>query len=343
MSDFLLAEGFGNLSDGVHTAGATTEILGEQWTGYEQNFWIVDRGDGRKWLTSGGIVALASKNLGDPSTFSVCFRIYRGDSVACTLVRLNDAAGLIGHITILANGTIGYQIALLGTPYATWTCDNTIPLATETFVELRFVLSDTVGSIAFYLDGVLINTVSGIDNCYSTGRTNLRNVVYGDGQTVNAVFRGGWKYGDFIVHTAAAGIGDPGVFYLPADADGADADFTPSAGANWQCVDEIGPDEDTTYNESDGTAGHRDSFETAGVSGMAVLSVGVLVRARKTDTGVATLLLGAIDGASEDQSAPKGLSAAYQTFLEFFDDAPAGGAWNAAKVTAAEFSYEVGA
>jgi len=345
MSDFLLADGFGNLTDGVHTSGAEREVLGEQWQSYAYAFTIVDRADGRKWLTMAldRKPALVSKTFGDPSTFSICMRLYRGDAVACTLVQLINAAGGLGWITIDSGGTMGYHVLTLGTPVATFTCGAAIPLATETFVEMRFVLSDTVGSIAFYLNGVLINTVSGIDNCTATGRTSLRSVVYGQGQTLTQVFRVGWKYSDFIVHTAAAGIGDVGVFYVPADADGADADLTPSAGANWQCIDDIGPDEDTTYNESDGTAGHRDSFETAGVAGMAVLSVGTLVRARKTDTGVATLLLGAIDGASEDQSAPKVLAESYLTFIEFFDDAPAGGAWNAAKVTAAEFSYEVGA
>ena len=109
-------------------------------------------------------------------------------------------------------------------------------------------------------------------------------------------------------------------------------------------VDEVGPDEDATYNESDGTAGHRDSFETAGVSSVTVLSVGVLTRARKTSTGAATLLLGIAEGGTEEQSAAKALTEDYLTMVEFFDVNPDTlAAWTPAEVTAAEHSYEVGA
>jgi len=349
MSDFLLAEGFGNLSDGTHTAGSTREILGDQWPGYGQNFIIVDRGDGRKWLKV--LIAsrpqLQSKAFSDPSTFSICFRIYRYDAGQHVICRLMNASGTIGWITINSVGAVGYNIGSAGTAADTTTIiSNTlIEIATDKFVEMRFVLGDgAAGSVAFYINGVLSNTVSGIDTCYGTGRTSLRSIIFGDAQVNGYGLRGGWKYGDIIVHTAAAGIGDVGVYYRPSDADGTDTDFTPSAGDNFECVDEIGPDEDTTYNESDGTAGHRDSFETPGVSAMSVLSVGVLVRARKTDSGAATLLVGAVHGGSEDQSSARNLAESYLTYSEFFDVCPStSAAWSAAEVTAAELSYEVGA
>ena len=349
MSDFLLADGFGNLSDGTHTAGATREILGEQWTGFSQSFVIVDRSDGRKWLTvaSAARPQLQSGVLGDPSTFSICFRIYRGSATAHCLVKLMNAAGVIGWITIDNAGTMGYNIGSAGSPTdtTTITATTTIPLATEMFVEMRFVLGDAAaGSVAFYINGTLSNTRAGIDTCYGAGRTSLRSIIVGEAAANAYGLQSGWKYGDIIMHTAAAGIGDVGVFYRPMDADGASSDFTPSAGANFECADEIGPDEDTTYNESDGTAGHRDSFETAGVSAMSVLSVGVIVRARKTAAGAGTLLLGAIHGASEDQSSAKAMTSAYLTHVEFFDTCPStAAAWSAAEVTAAELSYEVGA
>ncbi len=42
---------------------------------------------------------------------------------------------------------------------------------------------------------------------------------------------------------------------------GADANFTPQgASNNWETVDEMDQDFDTTYNQSNGTSGHRDSF-----------------------------------------------------------------------------------
>jgi len=345
MSDFLLAEGFGNLTDGAHTAGVTREILGDQWTAFLTDFVLTDRGDGRKWLSvaSSRKIELKSSTLGNVSTFAICFRVYRSDSTTSVFFKLmNAAAGVIGWIGINAFGAVTYQNGELGNPGTSLVASstNTIPTETQVFVEVRITLGDgTAGAISFYLNGVLSNTVTAIDTCFSTGRTALQYIAFGDIGII-----AGWKFSDIIVHTRASPIGDVGVYYRPMDADGADSDFTPSAGANFQCADEIGPDEDTTYNESDGTAGHRDSFETAGVSGMTVLSVGVLARARKTDTGVATLLLGAIHGGSEDQSSAKGLTEAYLTRVEFLDTCPStAAAWSDAEVTAAELSYEVGA
>ena len=348
MSDFLLADGFGNLADGAHVAATDRSPLGSQWTGFAYDFVLTDRSDGRKWLSvaTSRKLGLQSRTLGDVSTVAICFRVYRTTNEACVFIKLVNSGGLIGWIGMTSGGSVVYQTGQYGIPGDTVkaTSTETIPQSTEVFVEVRVTLGDgTSGAVSFYMNGVLSNTVTAIDTCYSTGRTTIQSVVFGDGQATADVLLAGWKYGDIIIHTGSSPIGDVGVYYLPADADGADSDFTPSAGDNFECVDEIGPDEDTTYNESDGTVGHRDSFETAGVSGIAVLSVGVLARARKTDTAAATLLLGAVHGASEDQSSAKALAEAYLTLVEFFDDCPSGGAWDVTKVSAAELSYEVGA
>ena len=348
MSDFLLADGFGNLADGAHVAATDRSPLGSQWTGYSYDFVLTDRSDGRKWLSveTSRKLLLTSKNLGGISTVAICFRVYRGSAQASGFLQLYAAEGLLGTIGTNASGSLVYSNNNSGivTFNIVATSTDTIPEDTETFCELRITLGDSGGSVAFYLNGVHSNTVSSIDTKASSGRGSLQYIIFGANFDTPTTIIAGWKFSDIIVHTGASPIGDVGVYYRPVDADGADSDFTPSAGANYQCADEIGPDEDTTYNESDGTAGHRDSFETAGVSAMSVLSVGVLVRARKTDTGAATLLLGAVHGASEDQSTAKALTEAYLTQVEFFDVCPStSAAWSAAEVTAAELSYEVGA
>jgi len=349
MSDFLLVDGFGNLADGAHVAATDRSPLGSQWTGYSYDFVLTDRSDGRKWLSvaTSRKLLLTSKNLGGISTVAICFRVYRGNATASGFLQLYSATGLLGNIGINGSGSLVYSTdtsGIIGNDVVA-TSTDTIPEDTETFCELRITLGDSGGSVAFYLNGVHSNTVSSIDTKASTGRGSLQYIVFGSCFEVSTTIIAGWKFSDIIIHTAASPIGDVGVYYRPVDADGADTDFTPSAGSdNYAMVDEIGPDEDTTHNESDGTAGHRDSFETAGITNLDILSVGVMVRARKTDTGAATLLLGAIHGASEDQSAAKALTEDYLTLTEFFDVCPStSAAWSAAEVTAAELSYEVGA
>ena len=341
MSDFLLAEGFGNLTDGTHLAGTSREILGDQWSSFDQNFAIEDRADGRKrmiWIGSNTRPGMVTGNLGGISTVALAFRVTRHSADHCTFATFRDSTWILGVVTINAAGNVAYCKSATGTAIV---ASAAVPLDTETHIEVRILFHQSAGSVHIYINGILADSATGIDTI-DQGATLDNILFFTTAQT--AYLYTGWKWGDFVIHTGTSPIGDVGVYYLPADADGADSDFTPSAGANYQCVDEIGPDEDTTYNESDGTAGHRDSFETAGIAGMDILSVGVLARARKTDSGAATLLLGAIHGASEDQSAAKGLSEDYLTFTEFFDVCPStSAAWSSAEVTAAEFSHEVGA
>ena len=340
----LLREGFGNLTDGTHTAGTTKEILGSQWTSYKANFAIEDRADGRKWLKNDGTarrIQLISP-LGSLTSIKFAFRVIRGNGDAHLLFHIMNASdGKVGIIGINAGGQVYYS-GSGSFPTST----SAAPLATETHFEVEvdaFTTGET-STVRFYTNGVADGEHTNIRTAESAGPvTNLR-LGNDDGSNNGSALADGWKLGDFIVHTGASALGDVGVYYKPVTGDSGTPQFTPSAvGANYLMLDEIGPDEDTTHTESDGTAGHRDSFTNAGVSGLTILSVGALVRARKTDTGSATLLLGAIDGASEDQSSAKGLSEDYSTLVEFFDDAPAGGSWDSAKVTAAKISYEVGA
>lgn len=346
MSDILVAEGFGNLTDGSHPDGSDREILGTQWVSFERDFFLTDRGDGRKWISTVSYTTnLQSYSWAGKTTIFVAFRLKKAVASNTALINFYDGTSWLGVLGINAAGSIVYTLGANSSPTVdvVATSVGTVPLNTETHVEVKIVFNNSAGSVKIWLNGVLDSDTTGKDTIkYGTSCTCTR-------------WLGGQSYtqsppddedlfGDFIVHSAADALGDLGVYYLPVDADGVDADFTPSAGDNYQCVDEIGPDEDTTYNESDGTAGHRDSFETAGVSGMTVHSVGVLARARKTDTGAATLLLGAVHGGSEDQSAAKTLSEDYLTLVEFFDTCPStAAAWSAAEVTAAELSCEVGA
>jgi len=344
MSDFILADGFGNLSDGTHTAGSTREILGDQWSAFSYDFSIEDRADGRKWMTNNGSTSrlnLYTGTLGGLTTVRLCFRVIRSSSADVKVASLFDGSDNLGGIHINASGQLVYSTGDRPTSGVVAT-GPTIPLNTETFVEVVVVLATgTGGSVAFYVNGAHSSTTSSIDTIDSgTSLTAIRFFYHASLHTYG--IPNGWKFSDIVLHSGSSPIGDLGVFYVESDTAGTDSDFTPSAGNNENNVDEIGPDEDTTYNESDGTSGHRDSFTGDGISNVDVLSVGTLVRARKTSTGVASLLVGALHSGSEDQSAAKALSEDYLTLIEFFDDCPStSSSWTTAQVSAAEASYEV--
>ena len=347
MSDFLIADGFGNLSDGVHTLGVEREILGEQWPSLIGNFHISDvAADGRKWIRTEFPAISANIGLYNTTTSTaslfVAFRIYPTDRTATPVCVFRDAGSTLGYINVNGAGEIEYvrgqHIFSGGAVIAT---SSVLPLNAATHVEMEIVWDNVNGEIEIFLNGVSDVAVAGVDTI--NAGTECDNMRWVPGVTF-AIWKGGWKLTDLIVHVGATHLGDAGVYYREEDADGADDDFTPSGGAvdNFTMVDEIGPDEDATYNESDGTSGHRDSFETAGIAGATVLSVQVLTRARKTGGGASSLLLGIEEGGTEEQSAAKALTVDYLTLSEFFDLNPDTlAAWTPAEVTAAENSYEV--
>jgi len=339
MSKILLAEGFGNLTDGTHTVASEREIFGEQWPSVGANYVIDDIGDGRKWCKAPANYtnpAFASKSwTGETEIYFSC-RIYRGDTGYSGVVYFYSGANTLGGIWIDTNGKVSYSNYPHTTIGIVAVSTASLPLDSITHIEVKVTFHNSTGAVRIWINGVEDSNTTGIDTI--NAGTSCTGVVLmkEDGRLL-------WKYTDFIVHNDTGPLGDVGVYYFPANADGAETDFTPSAGDNYQCLDDIGPDEDTTYNESDGTAGHRDTINTTNPTGLTIISVGALVRARKTDTGAATLLIGAKHSTNETQSAAKALSTDYLTLLEFIDDVPGGTGWTLTQVQDALVSYEVGA
>ena len=337
----LLMDGFGNLTDGEHVSGTSREILGDVWSGYAAKPAFEDLGDGRKWIYSDSGISgerqfnLTSSAIASPvSTVRFAFRVLRSLSYNGTLYVFNfrTASDEGGNVS-LGNNEVAWR-------YGTTTVLSADVLpAANTHVEIAIGLAtDATGWVRIYYNGAEVASVDNVRTASATA--SIDRVVF-----ASVSLARDWRFTDFVWHTNAGPIGDCGVFYRPANADGASSDFTPSAGAdNYAMVDEIGPDEDTTYNESDGTAGHRDAFEQAGVaSNLVVLAVAPMIRARKTDTGAGTIKVGLEHDGDEVESAAKALSESYLTFMKIFEDCPDETGWTPTQVGDTELFVEVGA
>jgi hypothetical protein len=80
-------------------------------------------------------------------------------------------------------------------------------------------------------------------------------------------------------------LGDCRVDVIRPNGAGANADFTPSAGSNYENVDEATPDDDSTHNSS-GTVGHQDSYALPSLSaGGTIFGVKSLICIAKDDAG----------------------------------------------------------
>jgi hypothetical protein len=116
------------------------------------------------------------------------------------------------------------------------------------------------------------------------------------------------------------------VTYMPSAA-GRVTQFTPEGeSANYECVDEIPSDGDTTYVQSQ-TPGNVDCYDLALISGQtaptgAIAGVKVTSVARIDNAGSRTLESGIGNGTSESYGNAVGLSGSYVSYPSFFAENP---------------------
>lgn len=121
--------------------------------------------------------------------------------------------------------------------------------------SVKVVFDENVGSIELKINGDTWLTATGLDTVHDSATAPLCDCV-----ALSTQF-GPEIYADDIVIQDGEGEFQGDMVVLgkrPADA-GYITQFTPSAGSNWQNVDEIARDNDTTYNASS-TVGERDSY-----------------------------------------------------------------------------------
>jgi len=230
-----------------------------------------------------------------------------------------------------------------GTTTVLGTSSSTFAVDTWFHVELRIKIDNSVGTIELRVDGnVEIGPLTNQDTQVSANATiDMVNII-GDNSNVPVI-------DDFyILDTTGSRLNDfLGPVYIETiypDGAGAATDFTPSAGSNWQNVDEVVPDDDTTYNE-DTVVSSKDRFTVGNLVGDIgdIHAVAVNARAKKTEAGARTVRMVAYDGTTEGESADQ-----YFTFGDYFwqqalfEDHPTGAAvWTESEVNSGEFGYKI--
>jgi len=160
------------------------------------------------------------------------------------------------------------------------TSDTPLPAATWARLELRWRTNATNGAIELRLDGTTIASFSG-----NTGSAAIDSMSWSKPAT------GLYYIDDLALNDTTGAIdntwcGEGRVQLQIVDGPGDSASWTPSAGANWQCVDEIPPDGDTTYVES-ATAGAQDLYTIADfdATNKTILRAQIIATARGTVGG----------------------------------------------------------
>lgn len=210
------------------------------------------------------------------------------------------------------------------------------------FVEWKATIADAGGSIEVRINGVTEISFSGdTKNTASAGanRVTLGSTI----QNIGAVSAfDDWYVLDGTATTPNDFLGDVKVLGLVPDGAGNYSQWTPSAGSNWQNVDELITDGDTTYNSSS-TAGQKDSFTYTGLTGMpTVYGVRHQLKHRKDDAGARTVRPFTRAGGTDSFGSNVTLADSYTGSDRIMGKNPATGvAWTATEVNALEAGYEL--
>ena len=159
------------------------------------------------------------------------------------------------------------------------------------YIELKATIHNSAGSYELRVDGVNVRDASGIDTQKQS--TSLANQM----QIWKFPYNVAIRFDDMYMCNGLGSenndfLGDIRVDSLFPDGAGASTDWTPSAGSNYDCVNEAAPNDDTDY-VSETTAGDHDTyaFDNLPTSGGDVMGVQTMAFARKDDAGTRDIKL----------------------------------------------------
>jgi hypothetical protein len=209
---------------------------------------------------------------------------------------------------------------LLGT-----SAPNLIHVSVPFHMQMKAVMHAATGSVEVRINGVVALTLSNINTIEVSG--SLTHVAMGNGY-----------FDDY--YAASDFLGDRRVDSHKPTEDGTNQDGTPSsAGAHYAMVDEMPePDNDTSYVTL-AAASDRESYgcEDFKNPGAPINAVMVVVDAKKTDAGAATMAPSIFKGSDHD-GATVGLATDYTRIKEIYETDPdTTDPWDEAGFEAAEF------
>jgi hypothetical protein len=213
------------------------------------------------------------------------------------------------------------------------------------YIELKLKLDASTGYVELRVDEENIMDWSGDTLYYNNPAYTLGRLGLGDAAPAADSYYDDLYLCDGSGSTNNNFLGDCKVLAVTPDGVGTDSDFTPSSGNNYECVDELTPDGDTSYVESN-TLNHQDSYDFTNLSADpgTVRGVALNLYVKKIDSNQRKLKALTLSGATEDlhtyEIEPgEGAYRYYQRIWE--EDPDAAAAWTITTINAAEFGMKV--
>jgi len=334
-------------ADLVDKYGATGSSIG----GSSQT---IGSGNGRRG--SNGLLARfgsgISRSFPAASTVIAGFAVRHKDVAARVFLTLGETGAdhislrlnADGSIAILRNtgSASSFGFNNNGTVVAT-TAAGLVTATTYNQLQLKVIIHSTTGLAELRLNGTTtpVATFSGNTRNGGTGNATFLNVGVSDGTSTGADYDDWWICDGTGPAPTNDYLGDCRVDPRFPTAAGALTQWTPSAGANWQTVDDAAPNDDTDYNSAT-TVGLEDTFtvQDAPVPGATLYGAQVNINVKKLDAGVCEIAPVTRVGGTSYLGTSLNPGTVYSYFTDVRATNPATGlAWTEAEFNAAEFGY----
>ena len=212
------------------------------------------------------------------------------------------------------------------------------------YLEMRTVVGSPSGSVEIRAGG---KTILFVENAPTQASANgtIDSVVIGPMFDTGAALAGDWLYDDLYVLDVSSSpnmdfLGDVRVIAIGPTANGATAQWSASAGQNFQNVDEADPNDDTDFNT--GAAGQTDTFVFAnlGVNSANVRAVATHINARQDDPGTRSIRPTIRLVGSNFAGVTTNVTSAYSYYSQIYEQSPqTSNSWSVLEVNSAEFGY----
>jgi len=228
-----------------------------------------------------------TKTFDNQDTWIIGFAINRQDTTTGKIVQFFAAGQAQCQININADGSL----SLFTGGSHKGTTSQGLQVGVWQFVEIKVTIHNTAGVCVIRFDEVDVMNLSGVNTANYTSILAANSMIlFTD---LHAYIDDLYILDDYNpidgqIHRADF-IGDCRVECLLPNAAGTYAQWTPSAGANYQNVDDPaspGPDGDSTYNETD-VQFEIDSFNFPSLSSVSgnIMGLATNLYARKTESG----------------------------------------------------------
>jgi len=265
---------------------------------------------------------------------SVDMATFKSDNAATT--HLTFRALSTGAIEVFRGTNVGTS---LGASAA-----GVIPISTYVYIELKALLSDSVGTVDVHVNGSSVLSLTGVDT-----KNAGTKIVFDSFTLTGAGGAGQVLYFDDIYLCNASGtmnndfLGDSKVYPLYPAGVGNTTQLTPNTGQNWAAVDETPPDGLTTYVFS-ATDDQYDTYQIGNLptSSGSIAGIQIAIYANKSETGAKSVAPVYRHGSTDytDTDKTLGTSFAYGYWLREINPAT-GTAYTPAEINAMESGPKV--